>query len=42
MDVLDDVIEKVKGNMIKNLRTPQTKEADLQLLMRMFLGIRIH
>ena len=35
------MIEKEKGNMINKLRSVQTIETDLQLLIRMFLGLRI-
>ena len=41
LDVLDVVIEKVKGCMTSKLRTMQLIEADLQLLVIMFLGTRI-
>ena len=41
LDVLDVVIEKVKGCMTSKLRTMQTIEVDLQLLVIMFLGTRI-
>ena len=38
-DVLDVMIEKGKGSRINKLRVIQIVEADLQLLMRIFLGI---
>ena len=41
LDVLDAMIEKGKGNKINKLRVMKIIEADLQLLMRMFLGLRI-
>ena len=41
LDVLDMMIEKVKVNWINKLIVMQIIEADLQLLMRIFLGLRI-
>ena len=41
LDILDIVIEKGKGNRIRKLRVTQKIEADLQLLMRIFLGFII-
>ena len=41
LDVLDIILEEVKGNEINKLRTMQRIEADLQFLMRIFLRIRI-
>ena len=41
LDVLDVMIEKVKGNRINKLRDMKIIEAYLQLLMRIFLGLRI-
>ena len=38
---LDVTNEKGKGNKINKLRVIQIIEADLQLLMRIFLGLRI-
>ena len=41
LDTLDAMIEKGKGNEVNKLRVTQLIEADLQLLMRMLLGLRI-
>ena len=41
LDVLDAMIEKGKGNKINELRAMKIIEADFQLLMRMFLELRI-
>ena len=41
LDVLDVTIEKVKGSKTNKLRVIQIIEADLQLLMRIFLGLRM-
>ena len=38
--ILDTIIEKGKGPILGKLRTIQLIEADLQLLMRIFFGIR--
>ena len=40
MKILDIVIEKDKGPILGKLRTIQLIEADLQLLMRIFMGSR--
>ena len=40
LDVLDAMMQKEKGNKINKLIVMQTIGADLQLLMRMFLGLR--
>ena len=42
LDALDVMLEKGKGNMIKKLRSMQITEADLQLMMQMFLGLRVN
>ena len=41
LGVLDVMIEKGRGNEINKRRIIQTIEADLQLLMSTYLGIRI-
>ena len=38
--IVDTVIEKGKGPVLGKLRTIQLIKADLQLLMRIFIGIR--
>ena len=38
LDALDVMLEKGKGNTINKLRVMQITEADLQLMMLMFLG----
>ena len=40
LDVLDSMIEKVKGIMINKLRTTKIIDVDLKLLMVTFLGTR--
>ena len=41
MKVLDIILDKGKGPIIGKLRTIQLIEADLQLLMQIFLGLRM-
>ena len=41
LDALDMMIEKGKGNKTNKLRVTQMIEADLQLIMRIFLGLRV-
>ena len=38
--ILNIIIEKGKGPTLRKLRTIQLIEVDLQLLMRIFLGLR--
>ena len=42
LKVVGVVVEKGKGPRIKNLRTLEMIEADLQLVMRMFLSSRMN
>ena len=42
LKVLDIMLEKGKGPVLGKLRTIQLMEADMQLLMRIFLGTRVN
>ena len=42
LDALDAMLEKGKRNLITKLRVIKVIEADFQLLMRMYLGIRVN
>ena len=41
LDVIDTMIEKGKGSLVSKLRVIQIIEADMQLLIRIFIGSRI-